>query len=167
MLGERQVVDRVILHDPAIPPGHNWLNAFEVTDGEHRRFLSWFSATGPGSINRFYLPAPTGTGFPTESPLYEGHWRSSVGDSSELPWPKPDPRWGERATFLARLGRVEAVATRIVYRGISMCRLCGEENGHEALRSERWEWPAGLRHYLANHDVRPSPEFEEFINKAP
>lgn len=166
VFGKRQLVGCVILHDPDIPSGDNWLDVFEVTDGEHPRFLSWISNTRPAT-HRFYVPAPAGTGFATETPLYEGHWRSFVGESSELHWPMPDPQWGERATFLARLDRIEAVAPRILYRGISMCRLCGERNGHAAFRSARWEWPAGFRHYLAEHDVQPSPEFERFINNAP
>ena len=166
ILGERRVVGRVILHDPAIPSGHNWLDVFAVTEGEHPRFLSWISDARPAT-NRFYVPAPAGTGFPSETPVYEGHWRSSVGESTELPWPKPDPPWRERATFLARLDRVEAAATRIVYRGISMCRLCGQMNGHVAFRSARWEWPAGFRHYIAGHAVHPTPEFVDFVNNAP
>jgi hypothetical protein len=166
VFGKWQVVDHIILLDPAIPSGHNWLYVHETTEGEHRRSLEWFS-NGRPTTHRFYVPAPPGTGFPTETPLYEGHWRRSVGESSELLWPTPDPQWRERASFLARLDRVELVATRIAYRGFSMCRLCGKENGHEALRSVRWEWPAGFRHYVAEHDVRPSPEFEDFINNAP
>lgn len=164
VLGNRRVVARMILLDPIIPPGHNWLNVCEVTEGEHRRFMSWISDTRP-AVNRLYVPAPSGsTGFPAESPLYEGHWRSSVDEPSELPRPKPEPEWSERAAFLAALDRVEATAARIVYRGISMCRLCGQRNGHEALRLARWEWPAGFRHYLSEHNVRPSTEFEGFIS---
>jgi hypothetical protein len=167
VLGSPQIVGLVVLHDPAIPSGDNWLHVFEVTDGEHPRFLHWISDARPAT-SRFYVPAaPAGTGFRSEIPLYEGHWRSSVRESSELPWPKPDPQWRERATFLARLDRVELTATRIVYRGFSMCRLCGRRNGHESFRSARWEWPAGFRHYIAEHDVHPSPEFEDFINNAP
>jgi len=163
ILGSPQAVDRVILHDPVIPLGENWLTVFEVTDGEYPRFLSWIRVAYP-AIHRLYVPTAAGTGFPTESPLYEGHWRLSVTESSELPWPEQNPQWRERAAFLTRLDLVEAVAPRIVYRGISMCRLCGERNGHEAFRWARWEWPAGFRHYVADHDVQPSPEFEDFIN---
>jgi len=160
--GSQQIVGRVILHDPAIPAGHNWLDVFEVTTGEHPRFLSWISDTHP-AIHRLYVPTAVGTGFPSESPLYEGHWRSTEDEASELPWPKPNPQWRDRAAFVTRLDLVESLATRIVFRGISMCPLCGVRNGHEALRCARWEWPAGLRHYI-DHDVVPSPEFQDFIN---
>ncbi len=27
----------------------------------------------------------------------------------------------------------------------------------------QWEWPAGFRHYVEDHRVRPSAAFEEFI----
>jgi hypothetical protein len=27
----------------------------------------------------------------------------------------------------------------------------------------RWEWTAGFRHYIVEHDVQPSPEFQDFI----
>lgn len=166
VLGTRRLVDRVILHDPVIPPGHNWLDVFEVAEGEHPRFLSWITESRP-AISRFYVPAPAGAGFPTESPLYEGHWRLSVDESSALPWPEPKPGWHERAVYLTHLDRVEAMATRIEYRGISMCRLCGQKNGHAAFRWARWEWPAGFRHYIANHDVRPSSAFMDVIEHAP
>jgi hypothetical protein len=116
---------------------------------------------------RYYILAPTGTGFPSESPLYEGHWRWSIDESSELPWPEPQPKWRDRAAFLGCLDRVEAAATRIAYRGFSRCRLCGQRNGHEALRLARWEWPAGFRHYISDHDVRPSTEFRQFVATRP
>lgn len=159
--------ETIILHDPLIPPGKNWLHVCEAATGEHPRFLSWFSdERPPAAINRLYVPTTTGTGFLTESPLYEGHWRSSVHESSELPWPQPEPEWTERAAFLAHLDRVEAVVPRTIYRGLSMCRLCAQRNGTEAFRSARWEWPAGFRHYIAEHDVRPSMEFTDFITNS-
>jgi len=163
VFGVPKRIGHVILRDPVIPPGHNWLDVLEVEDGEHPRFMSWISDTG---MHRFYVPAPVGTGFSTESPLYAGHWRPSVDAASKLPWPEPAPDWRERASFLGRLDQVEAAAVRITYRGLSHCRLCGRVNGHEALRSARWEWPAGFRHYIADHDVRPSIEFAHFITRA-
>ena len=69
----------------------------------------------------------------------------------------------ERADFLRILSRVETKAERIKYRGASICRICQEQNGHEAFRLLEWEWPAGYRHYLAEHAVRPTAEFEVFI----
>lgn len=91
----------------------------------------------------------------------------SIDGSDTLPWPESDPEWRERDAYLVQLDRVEALATRIVYRGISLCRLCGQKNGHEAFRLGRWEWPSGYRHYIAEHDVRPSQNFIDFIAHAP
>jgi hypothetical protein len=94
---------------------------------------------------------------------FEGHWRVSVDEVSELPWPTPNPDWGERGAFLHALESVEGRAERIAYRGISICRICRCHNGHEGLRLGGWEWPAGYRHYIADHGVRPSLAFEDFI----
>jgi len=96
-------------------------------------------------------------------PQYEGHWRASRGDPSELPWPDPEPTWDGRAAFLAALERAEAAAERVAYRGFSLCRICGCTNGSAALRLDEWEWPAGYKHYVVDHDVRPSVAFEAFV----
>jgi len=93
----------------------------------------------------------------------EGYWRRSYDEESELPWPMPEPNWDDRVRFLALLDQVEAVAERKAYRGYSRCRVCGRLNGYEGLRLAQWEWPAGFRHYIADHQIRPSPAFEAFI----
>jgi|HubBroStandDraft_1064217.scaffolds.fasta_scaffold501759_2 hypothetical protein len=87
----------------------------------------------------------------------------SPEEVSTLPWPIPAPEWLGRTAFLRKLSMLEAAAERIAYRGKSRCRLCRSENGHEALRFHGWEWPAGYRHYIADHHVRPSGEFEAFV----
>ena len=89
--------------------------------------------------------------------------RWMIRTSFRGPWPVPDTQWAERSSFLERLISIEEQAHRIAYRGFSRCRLCGEENGHEGLRLEHWEWPAGYRHYIAEHGVCPSAAFEAFI----
>jgi len=94
---------------------------------------------------------------------YEGHWRNNFSEESDLPWPIEDVDWPEKSLFLTALNAVEREAENISYRGISLCRLCGCKDGHRAYRLESWEWPAGFRHYLQEHGVRPSMEFETFI----
>jgi hypothetical protein len=106
---------------------------------------------------------PHAAGLSEEAAKKEGYWRRSYDEESELPWPIPEPGWVGRAGFLASLDQVEAVAERIAYRGFSLCRLCGRMNGHEGLRLAEWEWPAGFRHYVADHEIRPSRAFEAFI----
>ena len=61
------------------------------------------------------------------------------------------------------LDSVESRAKRVGYRGFSPCRLCERDNGNSAFRVADWEWPEGFRHYLADHDIRPSQSFEEFV----
>lgn len=158
------VGERLILHDPALAPGENWVQVYERR-GEHpRRYLLAHTSASPPMF-RCYVPANASTGFTAESPLYEGHWRATLDEHSDLPWPTADAEWAGRPMFLTLLDRVEAAAFRVPYRGFSMCRICGRQNGREGLRFERWEWPAGYRHYLADHDVRPTPEFEAFVTE--
>jgi hypothetical protein len=113
----------------------------------------------------FWVPAsPSAKGaFEAVEPKYEGHWRASRDETSDLPWPTPEHGWAERSAFLAKLAMIELDAERVVYRGLSLCRICGRVNGHVAFRMMEWEWPAGYRHYLSHHDVRPTQQFEAFV----
>jgi len=101
--------------------------------------------------------------FVAREPEYEGYWRATIDERSDLPWPTPDTEWTGRAVFLRFLDGIEAHAERIAYRGMSICRVCGRLNGHEGLRLAGWEWPAGYKHYIADHGVRPSLAFERYI----
>jgi hypothetical protein len=94
---------------------------------------------------------------------YEGHWKASESEGSDLPWPVSQPDWSDKGKFLTALAETESKAERVVYRGLSHCRLCGRVNGHVAFRMNVWEWPEGFKHYLADHDVRPTADFELFI----
>jgi hypothetical protein len=141
-----------------------WLRVYEIGDAQFRvRFAACLSANN--KTFRFYVPAPMNApgSFEAASANYEGHWRMSADESSVLPWPITAPEWTGRALFLRNLDLLESVAERVVYRGKSFCRLCGCLNGHEAFRFGVWEWPAGYRHYIAEHQVRPSEEFEHFV----
>jgi hypothetical protein len=93
----------------------------------------------------------------------EGHWRGSRYRTSDLPWPVPSPAWDGRTAFLDALARAEARAEAMGFRGFSLCRLCGCRNGSVEYRLGDWRWPSGYRHYVADHDVRPSRDFERFI----
>ena len=150
----------LILHDPEIPAGENWLRPWLTTQGTPQRFLQCFTGD---RMCRFYVPATSGTTFTSELACYEGHWRNSIDEESELPWPAPGAWGADRSHVIEQLARVEAMAYRVSYRGYSMCRLCGQRNGSRGLRLDRWEWPEGYMHYLVAHDVVPSREFEVFI----
>lgn len=171
VLALEQTGEEVILLDPALAPGSNWLRINTVHGDANRRVLQWFSDLTPPTFSearvmRLYVSTDAEDGIPSEEPLYEGHWRPSKDEDSDLPWPEPQPDWDSRAVFLAQLDRVEASAHRIKYRGYSLCRLCGIRNGSEALQHARWRWPAGYRHYLAEHSVQPSEWFEAFITES-
>ena len=152
----------LILSDPALSASRRWLGLYEATADNAVQWLQAYTDTTPKMV-RYYLPAAPGSGFRAETPIYEGHWRATRDEQSELPWPVPDPQWTDRAAFSQTLVDVEDGAHRVDYRGSSSCRLCGQKNGHEGLRLERWEWPAGYRHYIAEHGVRPSAAFQAFI----
>ena len=94
---------------------------------------------------------------------YEGYWRTTRDEENESPWPTPQEDWAGREPFLLCLDRAEADAERVAFRGHSFCRVCRCANGSEELRLSRWVWPAGYRHYVAEHSVRPSIDFEAFI----
>ena len=101
----------------------------------------------------------------TTSWLCEGFWRSSKNANEDLPWPEPDPSWARRSIFLDALDRAEAEAQRFPAAGFSLCRLCGCMNGSQQLVLEPWQWPEGYRHYIEIHQVRPSSNFESFIER--
>lgn len=116
---------------------------------------------------RFFVPAASAEegAFEARTPQYEGFWRSSSHADETLPWPQPEAQWPQRAAFLERLDRAEAEAQRVSYRGFSRCRVCGCKNGSQSFRLDVWEWPSGFRHYVSEHEVRPSPEFELFVRE--
>lgn len=113
----------------------------------------------------FYVPStPQEEGaFAEVLPQGEGHWRTSPDEESEFPWPVAGAVWPDRPMFLEALAIVEALAQEVVYRGFSPCRLCGCRNGNKAFRFREWEWPAGFRHYIEHHGVRPTADFEALI----
>lgn len=93
----------------------------------------------------------------------EGYWKGRV--TPDLPMPIPDIAWAGRDAFLTRLDAVERIAPERHTKGFSLCRLCGEANGSSEYRMGGWRWPEGLRHYLADHGVRPSADFEAFVDR--
>jgi hypothetical protein len=153
----------IVVPDSKLTSRERWLRVYEIGDTQHRvRFAAYLR---DNTVWNFYVPASPGDpdSLKATTAKYEGHWRKSVEEASTLPLPIPDPEWLGRTAFLNYLDTLEGAAERVVYRGKSLCRLCGCENGHEALRFRDWEWPAGYRHYIADHHVRPSEQFENFV----
>lgn len=101
----------------------------------------------------------------------EGFWRTHETENvSGLPWPVAGEPWEDvsrvagQSAFLDKLAVTERHAGSAGYRGHSNCRLCGIANGSRTFILDDWQWPSGYRHYVEVHNVRPSPEFERFVN---
>lgn len=133
-------------------------------DGEVIKFAVDYLGRG---MWRFFVPAASTEkgAFEARIARQEGFWRSSSHSDENLPWPQPDAKWPQRAAFLEAFDRVEAEAHRVYYRGYSRCRICRCLNGTQSFRLDVWEWPEGFRHYMAEHEVRPSSEFELFVRE--
>jgi hypothetical protein len=133
-------------------------------DGKVIKFAVDYLGCG---VWRFFVPATSTEegAFEARTARYEGFWRCSLHADENLPWPQPEAKWPRRAAFLEMLDRVEAEAQRVYYRGFSPCRICRCDNGTQIFRLDVWEWPEGFRHYVAEHEVRPSPEFELFVRE--
>jgi len=155
---------RIVVPDPIELKRFRHVSTYRVTDGKLRKFA--VDQRGNG-VWRFYVPASAADNgaFEARIPRYEGFWRSRQKDDGTLPWPEGTPEWPERAAFLDMLDRADAEAEKVAYRGYSHCRICGCRNGFQSLRLDVWEWPSGFRHYLADHEVRPSRDFEVFVQE--
>lgn len=99
----------------------------------------------------------------------EGFWRGHHA-SERLPFPQPDTKeWKGQSRLLDELSGLQAsiqeerCGSLHRYRGFSLCRLCGKNLGNEEYELGGWLWPAGLRHYIQVHNVRPSLAFQEFV----
>lgn len=138
------------------------LTYWYMQDGKVIKFAAELPNLG---VWRFFVPAvPSEKGaFEARTPRREGFWRSRLDADEDLPWPGAQPEWPERDAFLEMLHRAESQAEKIAYRGFSLCRICTCRNGSQSFRLDVWEWPWGYRHYLTEHNVRPSHDFELFI----
>ena len=96
----------------------------------------------------------------------EGHWRSHESSEENLPWPvATDMQQPIKDYLLNSLRKVEEKAHSVGYRGISMCRICGCMNGSREYEHKGWVWPAGFAHYIEQHGVVPTQEFQKFIQE--
>lgn len=92
----------------------------------------------------------------------EGFWYSK--EEPKLPKPIPHSRaWPGKKDFLKCLDAKEETAARDYYKGYSRCRICNKLNGTATYRSDKWCWPSGFRHYVSDHNVRPTDDFIKFI----
>jgi hypothetical protein len=160
----------IVVPDPRDPTKRCHAHIYEVSRASWvTKFASLFlpdaSNDSANGFWYFYVPATVSTddSFEADAPKVEGYWRRTPDEDSELPWPAPVNEWADREMFLASLDRAEAESVKSAFRGYSFCRLCKCQNGHEEYQILEWKWPAGFRHYVAEHRVRPSLAFENFI----
>jgi hypothetical protein len=158
----------IVVPDPRNPALRCHVKTFETGISMGRRR---FAADLLDGIWRIYVPAVAGASgaFEASKPLYEGFWRTADTTSQRRvgnpDWPVPGSGWTGREVFLASLDHVEQTAKKIAYRGYSSCRICGCRNGDLEYQFMEWVWPSGFRHYVDEHHVRPSEEFQNFISQ--
>ena len=156
----------IVVPDPRDPSKYLHLQVYQIQLGPGQSLI--FSAGNLKSSRwLFFEPASLGSpgAFEAGVPKYEGYWRRSRDEASELPWPVPQADWSGRSQFINALMIAETKAEAILHRGFSYCRLCNQVNGHASFRLKIWDWPEGFRHYVVDHEVRPSSAFESFILK--
>lgn len=95
----------------------------------------------------------------------EGFWYSIHEPTLPMPIPNQDPNPSE---FIDKYIQVQndlrSRGLMKMFKGLSPCRICGCKNGCIEFRiPDKWYFPIGLLHYLRDHNVRPSKEFERFI----
>jgi hypothetical protein len=96
----------------------------------------------------------------------EGYWYEGKGSK----YPKPVGyriHWVGQEKFLKHLAKLEAMVEekgRIHhYRGWSTCRICKCKNGSTEFEFKGWTWPVGFKHYVEEHNVKPSVDFQVFV----
>ena len=94
--------------------------------------------------------------------MKEGFWKSRF--EPDLPMPiANDLPWDGQETFLKAFWKKERGASVLQAKGFSLCRVCRCINGSEEYHRDDWEWPSGLRHYVEEHNVKPSEEFIAWV----
>lgn len=97
----------------------------------------------------------------------EGFFRPVDAESSDLPLPLPrEKAWKGEREFREKLIALEGRRhiTRIEMSGRDACHFCDAK----LVRTEywvlgQWKWRVSLYHYVAEHHVRPSVGFQEFV----
>ena len=94
--------------------------------------------------------------------IREGFWYWEYEKHLPLPVECAEPFEGQ-TDFLRALDAVEEAANFLQAKGWSTCRICNCVNGSREYRTSVAQWPEGLRHYIAEHNVEPSKEFRNYI----
>jgi hypothetical protein len=97
---------------------------------------------------------------------FEGFWWSE----REPHFPKPvssDVAFEGKEAVIVALEKLEKdiylhkdrAGTCVYFKGFSICRCCGAENGDMEFSYKNWKWPVGLSHYVKVHNIKPSDDF--------
>lgn len=94
----------------------------------------------------------------------EGFW---AGQYNQV-LPKPvasEEAWVGKQEFIDKLRKLEVDegTNKLHFKGFSRCRICNKINGTSTFVAQGWEWPSGYRHYIEEHNVRPSLAFQEMV----
>lgn len=94
----------------------------------------------------------------------EGFWYSERNQMLPKPIESDEP-WIGKEDFVSKLFELEVhpQTDKIQFKGFSTCRICGKINGTATNAAMGWEWPVGYRHYIEEHNVRPSLAFQEMV----
>lgn len=106
---------------------------------------------------------------PRDDLTYIGYWRTMDRRFKTTKWPDPrdfvDPAWDPNERQMV----IDYLRTRgtVLYswNGSSTCRFCGLKPCGERLCYEDgvFGWPAGLYHYLEEHDLRVPQVFVDHV----
>ena len=94
--------------------------------------------------------------------MKEGFWYEGRGSKLPMPVGSAIP-WNGKSGFLVNLRILEAKASNRGQKGSSTCRICKCRNGSTEFDYRGWKWPAGFRHYVEGHNVKPSKAFQRFV----
>lgn len=109
---------------------------------------------------------------------YESIWRPTVDDNSRdsmgnlFPWPNEGEYWQDKENFINKLNQVETyVKNRNNYEKYNPsehkdCVLCEQKRITTGInRMSNTYWEDGLSHYISEHNIKPSDEFVDLINR--
>lgn len=96
-----------------------------------------------------------------------GYWR--MFDSKDnLPWPVANSAKEDQSDLIEKAEKLLKDQFRIVYKGLSRCRLCRKENGAgESIfrfRGNNYVIPDGYIHLLKKHNVAMDSQLKEILN---
>lgn len=139
-------------------------NSIKLQDGLCAR--SFLPRTGGKSEEWFSCFSLTKEKYRADTYI-EGYWRE--GNWNEYPVPKPSDNPVSKELLDKLCAITSEYASRTNYLGLSKCRICGIMNGcgEYTLKNKdgvTFRYPEGLMHYLKEHNIHISKEFQEFLD---